>query len=302
MGGRAIEDGPSPHRAPHLARRRASASPPLLPPDAWPRTAPARTDVYLVSFPKCGRTWLRVMIGRAFQLHFGLPADADLVELHRLAELDPRVPCVVATHDDDAQWKPPEDVEADKSRYHAQAGDPARCATRVTSSSRCTTSAAAATAATRARWRSSSTSGSAGSSRCCASTTRGPTNVDAPPDVLVVRYEDLHARPEDELRRVPDLRRGGRRPAGGRRRRRRVRLVRPHARARGGGGVRLREAASGTPRRPRHLQDAARQGRRPPRRADRASRSPGSTGCSPASRASRFGYTAAPTPRPRGIP
>ena len=47
-----------------------------------------RTDVYLVSFPKCGRTWLRVMIGRAFQLHFDLPADADLVELHRLAELD----------------------------------------------------------------------------------------------------------------------------------------------------------------------------------------------------------------------
>ena len=82
--------------------------------------------MYLVSFPKCGRTWLRVMIGRAFQLHFGLPADADLVELHRLAELDPRVPCVVATHDDDAQWKAPEDGRGRQVPVPRQAGDPAR--------------------------------------------------------------------------------------------------------------------------------------------------------------------------------
>src|SRR5512134_3911917 len=74
-----------------------------------------RTDVYLVSFPKCGRTWLRVMLGRVFQLQYDLPPDADLVELHRLAELDARVPCIVATHDDEAQWKPPEDVDVDKS-------------------------------------------------------------------------------------------------------------------------------------------------------------------------------------------
>ena len=83
-----------------------------------------RTDVYLVSFPKCGRTWLRVMIGRVLQLQYDLPPDADLVELHRLAELDARVPCIVATHDDEAQWKPPEAVEVDKSRYRGSR-DPA---------------------------------------------------------------------------------------------------------------------------------------------------------------------------------
>src|SRR5688572_17508542 len=60
-----------------------------------------RTDVYLVSFPTCGRTWLRVMLGR----------------VHRRAERDPGVSCSVATHDDDAQWKAPEDVDIDKSRY-----------------------------------------------------------------------------------------------------------------------------------------------------------------------------------------
>ena len=76
-----------------------------------------RSDVVLVSFPKCGRTWLRVMIGRSFQRHFGLPDDADLVELDRLAELDPRVPSVLVTHDDDPQWKAPAEVERDKGSY-----------------------------------------------------------------------------------------------------------------------------------------------------------------------------------------
>ena len=43
--------------------------------------------------------------------------------------------------------------------------------------------------------------GSGGSSRCCGSTTHGPTN-SARPMGLVVQYEDLHARPDAELRRV----------------------------------------------------------------------------------------------------
>ena len=82
------------------ARRRLAA---LVPARAFAWFRRRRTDVYLVSFPKCGRTWLRVLVGRAFQQHFGLPADANLVELHRLVEVDSRVPCVFATHDDDGQ-------------------------------------------------------------------------------------------------------------------------------------------------------------------------------------------------------
>jgi hypothetical protein len=95
-------------------RRRLAA---LVPAQAFAWFRRRRTDVYLVSFPKCGRTWLRVLVGRAFQQHFGLPADANLVELHRLAEFDSRVPCVLATHDDDAQWKAPEQVGRDKQQY-----------------------------------------------------------------------------------------------------------------------------------------------------------------------------------------
>ncbi|HZM29006.1 MAG TPA: sulfotransferase domain-containing protein [Acidimicrobiales bacterium] len=76
-----------------------------------------RSDVVLVSFPKCGRTWLRVMVGRSLQRHFALPDEADVVELAHLAELDRRVPSVLVTHDDDAQWKAPAEVERDKDSY-----------------------------------------------------------------------------------------------------------------------------------------------------------------------------------------
>lgn len=89
----------------------------LLPGSFLQRYRRMRTDAYLVSFPKCGRTWLRVMLGRTFQQHFELAADADLVELHHLAELDSRVPCVVATHDVNAQFKAPEDIHVARDRY-----------------------------------------------------------------------------------------------------------------------------------------------------------------------------------------
>jgi hypothetical protein len=34
-----------------------------------------RTDCYVISYPKCGRTWLRVMLAKALALHFGDPRD-----------------------------------------------------------------------------------------------------------------------------------------------------------------------------------------------------------------------------------
>lgn len=81
---------------------------------SWYRSG--RADVYLVSFPKCGRTWLRLMMGRALQAHFGLSDELGLVELQRLAELDPSVPCIVATHND-ALLKRAEDFAGSPDRY-----------------------------------------------------------------------------------------------------------------------------------------------------------------------------------------
>lgn len=41
------------------------------------------TDVYVISYPKSGRTWLRVLIGKAVCLKYGLP-DEMMLDTHRL--------------------------------------------------------------------------------------------------------------------------------------------------------------------------------------------------------------------------
>jgi hypothetical protein len=62
------------------------------------------SDVFLISFPKCGRTWLRLMIGRALEKHFNL-ANADILGLHKLEALHPDIPRILVSHDDGPQWK-----------------------------------------------------------------------------------------------------------------------------------------------------------------------------------------------------
>jgi hypothetical protein len=158
-----------------------------------------RTDAFLVSFPKCGRTWLRVMIGRAFQLHYGLPPDADLVELHRLAELDPRVPCVVATHDD-AQRKAPEDVASDLSRYRGKrvvllVRDPRDVIVSLYHQRR---GRHGGYDGTLAEFLDERVGGYETVLRFYDSWAEKIGTA----DMLLVRYEDLHARPERELQRI----------------------------------------------------------------------------------------------------
>ena len=41
------------------------------------------SDVYVISYPKSGRTWLRVLIGKAICLKYGLP-DEMMLDTHRL--------------------------------------------------------------------------------------------------------------------------------------------------------------------------------------------------------------------------
>lgn len=160
-----------------------------------------RTDVYLVSFPKCGRTWLRLLVGRALQSHFQLPADANLVELHRLAELDRRVPCVSVTHDDEAQWKPPEQVERDKHRYRRArvillVRDPRDVIVSLYFQKRERRGEYDGTLVEFLAER------NGGFESLLAFYDAWAASVDVPEALLVVRYEDLHARTHAELRRV----------------------------------------------------------------------------------------------------
>jgi len=56
------------------------------------------TDVYVVSFPKSGRTWFRTILGTVLQLRFGTDA-VDPSSIHHMWKLDRRVPRITFTHD-----------------------------------------------------------------------------------------------------------------------------------------------------------------------------------------------------------
>jgi len=77
-------------------------------------------DAFLLSFPKCGRTWLRLLIGKVLENHFQLDhpqMEEKLLKLHRLPRLDSRVPKIYVDHDDWPHWKRPEELERKKKKY-----------------------------------------------------------------------------------------------------------------------------------------------------------------------------------------
>jgi hypothetical protein len=77
---------------------------------------PLRADVVLLSFPKAGRTWLRVMLGQAMAEHFGI-SDADLFKLDRMGDSARGIPRIKIKHDDNPQLKVPEELVPNKSEY-----------------------------------------------------------------------------------------------------------------------------------------------------------------------------------------
>jgi alcohol sulfotransferase len=56
-------------------------------------------DAVIVSHPKCGRTWLRVMISRLYQHIYDLPEDM-VIEFDNFHNMDRRIPRIFFTHDD----------------------------------------------------------------------------------------------------------------------------------------------------------------------------------------------------------
>ncbi len=57
-----------------------------------------QTQIYLLSYPKCGRTWLRLMIGKALDEHYHLDA-ANPMELGRMHALHRDIPRIRVTHE-----------------------------------------------------------------------------------------------------------------------------------------------------------------------------------------------------------
>jgi hypothetical protein len=73
-------------------------------------------DVFVLSFPKTGRTWLRVLLGKALALHHGLQ-DAEVIELDQLARAIPSLPRIRFKHDDNPHFKAPHELVDFKYEY-----------------------------------------------------------------------------------------------------------------------------------------------------------------------------------------
>lgn len=74
-----------------------------------------RCDVFLISFPKCGRTWLRQMVGVALSAEHGV--DAPPIAFTDARVDHPDVPRILATHDDTPQRKAASELMTDKRGY-----------------------------------------------------------------------------------------------------------------------------------------------------------------------------------------
>lgn len=94
------------------SRIRAIVPDPLL---RW--YAHRNTDVYLLSYPKCGRTWLRLMMGKAMACHFNLPEDEELLFLRSNRRWHPQMPRITVIHDDHPMLKTPDELETSKAWY-----------------------------------------------------------------------------------------------------------------------------------------------------------------------------------------
>ena len=77
-----------------------------------------RADVYLISYPKCGRTWLRLMLGRVILRHFSLPETEDALFIRWSRRPHPRVPLITVVHEDRPMLKAPEELQTSKERFH----------------------------------------------------------------------------------------------------------------------------------------------------------------------------------------
>lgn len=75
-----------------------------------------RCDAFLISFPKCGRTWLRVMLGHAMADAAGIKVGNPM-RFTKAEAVAPGVPRILATHDDSPQNKPADTVLRSKRAY-----------------------------------------------------------------------------------------------------------------------------------------------------------------------------------------
>ncbi len=76
-----------------------------------------KTDYYLISYPKCGRTWLRLMMGYAVASYFDLQPNEEILFLQWNSRTYPYLPRIKVIHDDRPMLKRPDELETSKNRF-----------------------------------------------------------------------------------------------------------------------------------------------------------------------------------------
>lgn len=77
----------------------------------------AQHNVYLVSYPKCGRTWLRLLMISALRRQFGLQNVPHTLELPELTKGAPDLPRIIVTHGGSPHLATPDQIATNPQSY-----------------------------------------------------------------------------------------------------------------------------------------------------------------------------------------
>lgn len=86
-------------------------------PVEWHRTR--RADAFILSFPKTGRTWLRLMLHECLEQLKGVDVT-DPLSLEGFGEVHGDVPRIRVLHDDEPHFKHPHQLRRTKERYRGK--------------------------------------------------------------------------------------------------------------------------------------------------------------------------------------
>lgn len=78
--------------------------------------ASRRAEFFLISYPKCGRTWLRMLVSRALAAHIGTD-EVDYLATDILDGAGTGIPHIRISHDDDPHWKTAHQLDKSKRKF-----------------------------------------------------------------------------------------------------------------------------------------------------------------------------------------
>ncbi len=82
----------------------------------WELYKHSQIEGFLISYAKCGRTWVRLMLGR----YLLRGRKGDPIEILEVSGSDPGVPTIHASHDDYPHLKPATELHEDKTMYRGK--------------------------------------------------------------------------------------------------------------------------------------------------------------------------------------